>query len=158
MALDREYIKKKVKQAIEQLPSTGIVIREVFNRYNEKVGYCIVSELTGVIYSSSSYKNYGISIDNSGVNTETSNKNYMVVYDENSKVVKSTDIIFVEEDLFKVTDPGENLKIYCLMQLEKYEGLRKEGDTIIENDNVYPLLSLPLDLNLRFGDLYEYEI
>ena len=28
MAVDREYLKKKVKQGIEQLPSKGIVVRE----------------------------------------------------------------------------------------------------------------------------------
>lgn len=152
MALDREYIKNKVKQAIEQLPSTGIVVREFFNRYNEKEGYCKVAELTGVLYNNTTNRSFGISIDISGVNVDTNNKNYMVVYDDNSKVIKATDIIFIDNEVYKVSDPGENLKIYCLIKLEKYEGLRKEGDTIIENDNVYPLLSLPLDFNLRFGD------
>ena len=62
MALDREYIKKKVKQAIEQLPSTGIVVREVFNRYNEKEGYCKVAELTGVLYNNTTNRTLGISM------------------------------------------------------------------------------------------------
>ena len=37
------------------------------------------------------------------------------------------------------------------MQLEKYEGLKIEDDTVIEEDFIYPLLDLPLDLNLRLG-------
>ena len=83
---------------------------------------------------------------------DTNNKNYMVVYDDNSKVIKATDTIFIDNEVYKVSDPGENLKIYCLMKLEQYEGLRIEGDTIIECDNIYTLLTLPLDSDLRFGD------
>ena len=151
MSIDREYVKNKVKQAIEQLPSTGIVIREVFNKYNEKAGYCKVTELTGVLYNNTSTRNLGIAINNTGIQTDTNNKNFIVVYDNNSKIINSTDIIFIDEEIYKVSDPGENLKIYCLMQLEKYEGLKIKDDTVIEEDFIYPLLDLPLDLNLRLG-------
>lgn len=151
MALDREYIKSKVKQAIEQLPSTSMVIREVMNKYNEKAGYCKVAEMIGVLYSNTTSRTFGINIDTAGVDIATNNKNYLVVYDDNSKNIKATDIIFIDDKLYKVNNTGENLEIYCLMQLENFEGLKIEGDTVIEDDLIYPLLDLPLDLNLRLG-------
>lgn len=152
VSIDREYIKKKVKQAIEQLPSSGIVVREVINKYNEKVGYCRVSNLTGVLYNNTTNRTFGIKLEDIGVDSDSNNKNYMVVYDESSKVVKLTDIIFIDNTVYKVSDPGENLKIYCLMKLEEYHTLRIEGDNVIEDDLIYPLMDLPLHLDLRFGD------
>lgn len=143
MAVDREYLKKKVKQGIEQLPSKGIVVREALNEYNEKEGYYKVAELTGILYNNTTNRSFDININNSGINIDTNNKNFMVVYDDNSKLIKATDIIFIDNESFKVNELGENLKIYCLMQLTKNEGLRLEGDSIIEDDIVYPLLTLP---------------
>ena len=119
MPLSREYLREKVKQAIKQLPSTGIVVREALNKYNEKEGYFKVAELSGVLYNNTTNRSFDISINNSGVDIDTNDKS------------------------FKVNELGENLKIYCLMQLTKNEGLKLEGDNIIFNDIVYPLLTLP---------------
>ena len=49
---------------------------------------------------------------------------------------------------YKIIDPGENLEIYCLIQLNKHY-LIKNQDTIIDNDEIYPLMELPLDLDLK---------
>lgn len=143
MAIDREYLKKKVNQGIEQLPSQGIVVREALNEYNEKEGYYKVAELTGILYSNTTNRSFDININNSGVNFDTNDKNFMVVYDDNSKSIDVTDIIFIDNESFKVNDLGENLKIYCLMRLIKHKGLRLEGDNIIEDDIIYPLLTVP---------------
>ena len=150
MAINREYIKSKVRMAIEQLPSAGIVVREVYNKHHEKTGYCTVAELRGVLYNNSSSRDLGISINNNGVNTDTNNKNFLVVYDEKSKEIRDTDIIFVDGEVYKVSDLGENLQIYCLMQLKEHHTLKIDGDTVIEDDNIYPLFNLPLELNLTF--------
>ena len=142
--INREYVKKKVAEAIEQLPSEAIVIREVNNRYKEKAGYCNVANLRGVLYNNSSQKTFGISLSDTGVSTSSNNKNYLVVYDEVSEVVKATDIISIEGKVYKVADPGENLKIFCLMQLEEYDRLKIADNTVIEDESIYPLLQLPL--------------
>ncbi len=113
------------------------------NKYNEKEGYFKVAELSGVLYNNTTNRSFDISINNSGVDIDTNDKNFMVVYDDNSKVIQATDIIFIDNESFKVNELGENLKIYCLMQLTKNEGLKLEGDNIIFNDIVYPLLTLP---------------
>ena len=52
--LNKEYIKLKVKQAIELMPSNGVVYREILNKIGEKAGYRKVIELRGVLYSNES--------------------------------------------------------------------------------------------------------
>lgn len=148
MALSKEYLREKVKQAIKQMPSAGYVVREVLNNYNEKAGYCIVGELEGIFYSKSTTRNLGITIDNAGINIEQADKNYLVDFNDISKNIRTTDFIFIDNKCYKIIDPGENLEVYCLIQLNKHH-LIKNQDTIIDNDEIYPLMELPLDLDLR---------
>ena len=152
MSINIEYIKSKVIGAIEQLPSDGIVLREVLNKFKEKEGYCIVANLKGVLYSETNNKT-DIILNNNGVNLNKENKKYLIVFDEEAEKLKQTDIIFIDNLCYKISDIGENLKIYCEMKLEKHEGLKMGNNIIIEDECIYEIITLPLDL--RFGDWYE---
>lgn len=152
MSINREHIKNKVIDAIDQLPSKGVVLREVLNKFKEKEGYCIVANLKGVLYSETNNKT-DIILNNNGVNLNKENKKYLIVFDEEAEKLKQTDIIFIDNLCYKISDIGENLKIYCEMKLEKHEGLKMGNNIIIEDDCIYEIITLPLDL--RFGDWYE---
>ena len=152
MSINIEYIKSKVIGAIEQLPSDGIVLREVLNKFKEKEGYCIVANLKGVLYSETNNKTVNIILNNNGVNLNKENKKYLIVFDEEAEKLKQTDLIFIDNLCYKISDIGENLKIYCEMKLEEYERLKMDNNTIIEDDCIYEIINLPLDLDLRFGD------
>lgn len=152
MSINREHIKNKVIDAIDQLPSEGVVLREVLNKFKEKEGYCIVANLKGVLYSETNNKT-DIILNNNGVNLNKENKKYLIVFDEEAEKLKQTDIIFIDNLCYKISDIGENLKIYCEMKLEKHEGLKMGNNIIIEDDCIYEIITLPLDL--RFGDWYE---
>lgn len=152
MSINREHIKNKVIDAIDQLPSEGVVLREVLNKFKEKEGYCIVANLKGVLYSETNNKT-DIILNNNGVNLNKENKKYLIVFDEEAEKLKQTDIIFIDNLCYKISDIGENLKIYCEMKLEKHERLKMGNNIIIEDDCIYEIITLPLDL--RFGDWYE---
>ena len=152
MSINREHIKNKVIDAIDQLPSEGVVLREVLNKFKEKEGYCIVANLKGVLYSETNNKT-DIILNNNGVNLNKENKKYLIVFDEEAEKLKQTDIIFIDNLCYKISDIGENLKIYCEMKLEKHEGLKMGNNIIIDDDCIYEIITLPLDL--RFGDWYE---
>ena len=64
--LNKEYIKLKVKQAIELMPSNGVVYREILNKIGEKAGYRKVIELRGVLYSNESNSKINITLNDKG--------------------------------------------------------------------------------------------
>lgn len=142
MAISREYIISKVKQAIEQLPSTGIVVRENTNKYNEKIDYSKITDLRGVFYSTESNKSISISIQDKGQILTNTSKNYLIPYDENSIKVMQTDLIFIDDKAYKVTNLGENLKMYFLMQLEEVQGVKLKGNSITINNLVYQIIGV----------------
>lgn len=141
--LNKELIKAKVKQAIEVMPSIGIVYREIPNKIGEKAGYRKVVELRGVLYSSESNKQVNISLVDKGELLNKPYKNYMLVYTEK---VKQTDLIYVEDKFYKIVDLGENMKIYNLMRLEEKQGLKLEGETIIENNYIWTIYDIEEDV------------
>ena len=59
--LDKEYLKSKVVEGINLMPSKCIVVREFNNNYGEKEGYIKVCKLTGIIYNNTNNKNISIS-------------------------------------------------------------------------------------------------
>ena len=64
-------------------------------------------------------------------------KNYLLVYTDQ---VQQTDLIYVEDKFYKITDLGENMKIYNQMKLEEVQGLELNGDNIIENNEIWTIL------------------
>ena len=78
--LNKEYIKLKVKQAIELMPSDGVVYREILNKIGEKEGYIKVTDLRGVLYSNESSAKIDLALDNKGELLNKPYKNYLLVY------------------------------------------------------------------------------
>ena len=145
--LNKEYIKLKVKQAIELMPSNGVVYREILNKIGEKAGYRKVIELRGVLYSneSNSKSNFKINItlNDKGELLNKPYKNYLLVYTDQ---VKQTDLIYVEDKFYKITDLGENMKIYNQMRLEEVQGLDFDGGNIIENNEIWTIFDIEEDV------------
>ena len=137
--LNKEYIKLKVKQAIELMPSDGVVYREILNKIGEKAGYRKVIELRGVLYSNESNSKINITLNDKGELLNKPYKNYLLVYTDK---VQQTDLIYVEGKFYKITDLGENMKIYNQMKLEEVQGLKLNGDNIIENNEIWDVYDI----------------
>ena len=137
--LNKEYIKLKVKQAIELMPSDGVVYREILNKIGEKEGYIKVTDLRGVLYTNESSARIDIALDDKGELLNKPYKNYLLVYTDK---VQQTDLIYVEDKFYKITDLGENMKIYNQMKLEEVQGLKLNGDNIIENNEIWDIYDI----------------
>ena len=141
--LNKEYIKLKVKQAIELMPSDGVVYREILNKIGEKEGYTKVTDLRGVLYTNESSAKIDIALDDKGELLNKPYKNYLLVYTDQ---VKQTDLIYVEDKFYKINDLGENMKIYNQMKLEEVQGLKLNGDNIIENNEIWDIFDIEEDV------------
>ena len=141
--LNKEYIKLKVKQAIELMPSNGVVYREILNKIGEKAGYRKVIELRGVLYSNESNSKINITLNDKGELLNKPYKNYLLVYTDQ---VKQTDLIYVEDKFYKINDLGENMKIYNQMRLEEVQGLDFNGGNIIENNEIWDIFDIEEDV------------
>ena len=141
--LNKEYIKLKVKQAIELMPSDGVVYREILNKIGEKEGYIKVTDLRGVLYTNESSAKIDIVLDDKGELLNKPYKNYLLVYTDK---VQQTDLIYVEDKFYKITDLGENMKIYNQMKLEEVQGLELNGDNIIENNEIWTIFDIEEDV------------
>lgn len=142
MTINREYIISKIKQAVEELPSTGLILREHINRYHEKEGYIKIADTRGLLYSEESNKDITISLQDKGQILSNNSKNYLIPYDEISQNAQKTDLIFIEDKVYKITNLGENLKMYFLMQLEEVEGIKLLDNKVIENGSTYDILEV----------------
>ena len=141
--LNKEYIKLKVKQAIELMPSDGVVYREILNKIGEKEGYKKVTDLRGVLYSNESNSKINITLNDKGELLNKPYKNYLLVYTDK---VQQTDLIYVEDKFYKITDLGENMKIYNQMRLEEVQGLDFDGGNIIENNEIWTIFDIEEDV------------
>ena len=141
--LNKESIKLKVAQAIELMPSNGVVYREILNKIGEKEGYIKVTDLRGVLYSNESNSKINITLNDKGELLNKPYKNYLLVYTDQ---VKQTDLIYVEDKFYKITDLGENMKIYNQMRLEEVQGLDFDGDNIIENNEIWDIFDIEEDV------------
>ena len=141
--LNKEYIKLKVKQAIELMPSDGVVYREILNKIGEKEGYVKVTDLRGVLYTDESSAKINIALDDKGELLNKPYKNYLLVYTDQ---VKQTDLIYVEDKFYKINDLGENMKIYNQMRLEEVQGLELNGNNIIENNEIWDIFAIEEDV------------
>lgn len=121
--IDKEYIKKKVIQAIELMPYDIEIYRERLNSYKELEGYDRITVLKGVLYSSTSSK-VTVVLKDKGEVSNKAQKKFLVDYNENSKLVKSGDYIIYKEKCYKVLEQGEEFEIYFDMQVEEIERIK----------------------------------
>ena len=142
-ALNKNELINIVKESIELMPSDGVVYREILNKIGEKEGYIKVTDLRGVLYTNESSAKINIALDDKGELLNKPYKNYLLVYTDQ---VKQTDLIYVEDKFYKITDLGENMKIYNQMRLEEVQGLKLNGDNIIENNEIWDIYDIEEDV------------
>ena len=142
-ALNKNELINIVKESIELMPSDGVVYREILNKIGEKAGYRKVIELRGVLYSNESNSKINITLNDKGELLNKPYKNYLLVYTDQ---VKQTDLIYVEDKFYKITDLGENMKIYNQMRLEEVQGLDFDGGNIIENNEIWDIFDIEEDV------------
>ena len=141
--LNKNELINIVKESIELMPSNGVVYREILNKIGEKAGYRKVIELRGVLYSNESNSKINITLNDKGELLNKPYKNYLLVYTDK---VQQTDLIYVEDKFYKITDLGENMKIYNQMKLEEVQGLKLNGDNIIENNEIWDIYGIEEDV------------
>ena len=142
-ALNKNELINIVKESIELMPSNGVVYREILNKIGEKAGYRKVIELRGVLYSNESNSKINITLNDKGELLNKPYKNYLLVYTDK---VQQTDLIYVEDKFYKITDLGENMKIYNQMKLEEVQGLDFDGGNIIENNEIWTIFDIEEDV------------
>ena len=142
-ALNKNELINIVKESIELMPSNGVVYREILNKIGEKAGYRKVIELRGVLYSNESNSKINITLNDKGELLNKPYKNYLLVYTDK---VQQTDLIYVEDKFYKITDLGENMKIYNQMRLEEVQGLDFDGGNIIENNEIWTIFDIEEDV------------
>ena len=138
-ALNKNELINIVKESIELMPSDGVVYREILNKIGEKEGYVKVTDLRGVLYTDESSAKINIALDDKGELLNKPYKNYLLVYTDK---VQQTDLIYVEDKFYKITDLGENMKIYNQMKLEEVQGLKLNGNNIIENNEIWDIYDI----------------
>ena len=141
--LNKNELINIVKESIELMPSDGVVYREILNKIGEKAGYRKVIELRGVLYSNESNSKINITLNDKGELLNKPYKNYLLVYTDK---VQQTDLIYVEDKFYKITDLGENMKIYNQMRLEEVQGLDFDGGNIIENNEIWTIFDIEEDV------------
>ena len=142
-ALNKNELINIVEESIELMPSNGVVYREILNKIGEKAGYRKVIELRGILYSNESNSKINITLNDKGELLNKPYKNYLLVYTDK---VQQTDLIYVEDKFYKIIDLGENMKIYNQMKLEEVQGLKLNGNNIIENNEIWDIYDIEEDV------------
>ena len=118
--IDRENIRVKVKQAIKLLPTIGIVYRDKKDIYNSRLGLEEITTLEGLFYTEERSSLKDINLTTPAMLPPKKHKNFLTVYNEETLKVKQGDLIKIDGEFFRIDDVGENLQIYCLMDLVKH--------------------------------------
>ena len=119
--IDRVSIKAKVSQAIKQLPTIGIVYRDKKDIYNSRLGLEEITTLEGLFYTEERSSLKDINLTTPAMLPPKKHKNFLTVYNEETLKVKQGDLIKIDGEFFRIDDVGENLQIYCLMDLVKHD-------------------------------------
>ena len=118
--IDRENIRVKVKQAIKLLPTIGIVYRDKKDIYNSRLGLEEITTLEGLFYTEERSSLKDINLTTPAMLPPKKHKNFLTIYNEETLKVKQGDLIKIDGEFFRIDDVGENLQIYCLMDLVKH--------------------------------------
>ena len=118
--INREAIKAQISLAIQQLPSTGIVYRERKNQYHARIDLEEIAILEGLFYTEERSSLKDINLTTPAQLPPKKHKNFLTVYNEETVKVQQGDLIKIDEEFFRIDDVGENLQMYCLMDLVKF--------------------------------------
>lgn len=119
--IDRASIRTKVSQAIKQLPTIGIVYRDKKDIYNSRLGLEEITTLEGLFYTEERSSLKDINLTTPAMLPPKKHKNFLTVYNEETLKIKQGDLIKIDGEFFRIDDVGENLQIYCLMDLVKHD-------------------------------------
>ena len=119
--MDKASIRAVVARSIKQMPSQGIVYRNIYDEYNSKIGLEEISILEGLFYSEESSSLKDFILEEAGTSLPKVRKNFLTAYSDDSAKVKQGDYIQVDGEYFRIVDVGENMQIYCLMRLIKLD-------------------------------------
>ena len=119
--MDKASIRAVVARSIKQMPSKGIVYRNIYDEYNSKIGLEEISILEGLFYSEESSSLKDFILEEAGTSLPKVRKNFLTAYSDDSAKVKQGDYIQVDGEYFRIVDVGENMQIYCLMRLIKHD-------------------------------------
>ena len=119
--IDRISIRAKVSQAIKQLPTIGIVYRDKKDIYNSRLGLEEITTLEGLFYTEERSSLKDINLTTPAMLPPKKHKNFLTVYNEETLKVKQGDLIKIDGEFFRIDDVGENLQIYCLMDLVRHD-------------------------------------
>lgn len=131
-ALNKNELINIVKESIELMPNNGIVYREILNKIGEKTGYNKIIELRGILYPLTSSQKLTISLKDNGELLNKPYKKFITLY---TNEIKQTDLIYIENKFYKITDLGDGFNIYNDLLLEEVEGLEMVDGEV--NENVY---------------------
>lgn len=121
MSLSKEYLRKKVIEGINKMPYDVVVYREKLNAYKECIGYELITQLTGVLYTDSKKAQEALLKDEGEIYSK-SIKIFLVDYNMESMKVRKGDILKYNNNQFwKVLNPGEEFEVYFEMVVQENE-------------------------------------
>lgn len=121
MSLSKEYLRKKVIEGINKMPYDVGVYREKLNAYKECIGYELITQLTGVLYTDSKKAQEALLKDEGEIYSK-SIKIFLVDYNMESMKVRKGDILKYNNNQFwKVLNPGEEFEVYFEMVVQENE-------------------------------------
>lgn len=123
MSINKEYIKKKIVEAINQMPFNVEIYREKLTLRNEHEGYELITRLTGLLYSENNKENDS-KLKDSGEDKIIEKKFFLVDNNINSVKVRKGDYILYNGTTWRVVSLGENLDIYFQMQVIEDEWIK----------------------------------
>jgi hypothetical protein len=101
------------------MPCTAGIKRQELNEYKEPIGEpVLITTLTWLLYKQESLARLNITLSDNVVRNQSQIK-FLVDYSEESKKVKNDDFLYIENDIYKVIDTGENFEIYFDIGVDK---------------------------------------
>lgn len=140
MSLDKAYLRSKVVQGIKLMPYGVVVLREFYNKYNEKEYYIKVCELTGTKYTGNS-RSVTLNMADSGIVDTPKGYKFLVDWNTESIKVQKGDYIFYKDRCFKLIEPNEDFEVYFDIDIEEVQGIVLDGDIVNENGIIYEVIS-----------------
>ncbi len=138
--LDKSYLRSKVVQGVSLMPYAVVVLREFYNKYNEKESYIKVCELIGTKYTGNS-RSVALNTADSGIVDTPKGYKFLVEWNTESIKVQKGDYIFYKDRCFKVIEPNEDFEVYFDMNIEEVFGIALEGNVVNYNGILFEVIS-----------------
>lgn len=121
MAINKEFLRTKVSQAILLNPYSCVVKRKGKDKYNQPKENVVITELTGLLYRND--KSVTVNIDNGGKTYDKEDYRFLVAYSDKSTLIKEGDILEVKVEgnveSYVVNHLGNTSEICFDMRIER---------------------------------------